>query len=126
WSTHSGIFLLVTSPLAVVLGGPMLLHPMGWARTLGWKLPKETDLAVYFGRCLGGVVTVLSVMGFVAAGNPSVQPFFFTHILAAVGVNILVHLWGALQRIQPVSETVEIGVWIILFISGLLFFPVTV
>jgi hypothetical protein len=123
WRDYSSPFLIVVSVLTILLGSPMFFHPLGWASVLRWRLPEDSNLAVYFGRCLGGVVTVLAIMGFWAAEAPSVQPFYFTLLLAAVGVNILAHIWGAIQKIQPLTETVEIAFWILLFLSGLLFYP---
>jgi len=123
WAAHSSTFLVVVGVLTVLFAAPMLVQPLAWARALRWSLPEQTDLAVYFGRCLGGVVTVLGVVAFVAARTAEVQPFYFTLILAAVGVNILVHIWGLLRRIQPMTETVEIAAWVLLFGAGLLFFP---
>jgi hypothetical protein len=65
----------------------------------------------------------MGAFAFVAARTPEVQPFYFTLVLAAVAVNILVHVWGAVRRIQPMTETVEIAAWVLLFVAGLLFFP---
>ena len=101
----------------------MMITPMGWAKVLRWRIPEHTDLAVYFGRCLGAVVTVMAVFAFVAARTPAVQPFFFAFVLSAVAVNILVHVYGALRKIQPLTETVEIAFWVGLLFAGLLFFP---
>jgi hypothetical protein len=36
---------------------------------------------------------------------------------------IVVHVWGALQRIQPVSETLEIGMYGGLALLTVLFYP---
>jgi len=35
-----------------------------------------------------------------------------------------VHVWGALLRIQPVSETLEIGMYSVLALLTILFYPV--
>ena len=35
----------------------------------------------------------------------------------------LVHVWGAIRRIQPVTETIEIAFWAGLIVLGLLFYP---
>ncbi|HVT36985.1 MAG TPA: hypothetical protein VHE37_15450, partial [Nevskiaceae bacterium] len=46
-------------------------------------------------------------------------------VIAAVAVlMVIVHLWGALQRVQPVSETLEIGMYSGLMLLALLFWPV--
>jgi hypothetical protein len=123
FSNHSSDFLGVAAGLSFLLALPMFFRPLDWARVLGWRLPAETDLAVYFGRCLGGVVCVLGAMSIVAAREVLVQPFFFTLLLAAVGVNIVVHVWGAFKKIQPRSETIEIALWVALFLAGLAFYP---
>lgn len=123
WSFHAKEFLCIIAVLTILFAVPMLFHPLAWARAFKWRIPTETDLAVYFGRCLGGVVTVLACMCFVAANRPETQPFYFSVILTAVGVNISVHIYGAIQKIQPRSETIEIAVWMLLFILCPAFYP---
>ena len=123
YAASANTFLIVAGVFAALLGGPMMITPMGWAKVLRWRIPEHTDLAVYFGRCLGAVVTVMAVFAFVAARTPAVQPFFFAFVLSAVAVNILVHVYGALRKIQPLTETVEIAFWVGLLFAGLLFFP---
>lgn len=113
WGVHSAVFLRIASALTLALGAPMFF----------WPIPNDTDLAVYFGRCLGGVISILAIMGFVAASRPQLQPFYFTLMLATVGVSIVAHIWGTVRKIQPLSETVKIAVWVLLFILGLLFHP---
>jgi hypothetical protein len=123
WASQSGAFLQVAGVLTLLLGVPMLITPAGWARALRWRIPADTDLMNYFGRCLGGVVTVLGLFAFAAARNPGAQPFFFSLVLSMVAVNIGVHVYGAVKRIQPLSETIEIAAWAGLLVAGLLFFP---
>ena len=36
-----------------------------------------------------------------------------------------VHVYGAIRRIQPITETLEIGFWMILFGLNVLFYPAT-
>jgi len=122
-SSHSGAFLRVAAVLMFLFASPMLFVPLAWARALRWKLPTETALTVYFGRCLGGVLCVLAAMGLAAAQTPAVQPFFFTLVLAATALNIAIHVWGACRRIQPLTETVEIVAWVALFLAALVFYP---
>jgi hypothetical protein len=124
WSAHAGTFLVVLACATLVLFGlPMFLWPLRWARVLGWRIPEDTHLAIYFGRCLASVILVLGVFAFRAARTPALQPFFFDMMLGAFGAMVVVHVWGALRRIQPLSETVEIAFWAGLFALALLFHP---
>lgn len=123
WSRYSSQFLYISSVLTFLFAVPMLFSPIRWASVLKWRMPKDADLAIYFGRCLGGVVTVLACCGVMAASWPAVQKFYFLMLLAMLIVNILVHIAGAIQRIQPIAETVEIAVWVALFLLGLAFLP---
>ncbi len=124
WSAHAGTFLVILAiATLLLLGLPMFFWPLRWAAALGWRIPEHTHLAIYFGRCLGSVVLVLGVFAFRAASTPSVQPFFFDMLLGASGVMVIVHAWGAIRRIQPLSETIEIAFWLALFGLGLLFYP---
>jgi uncharacterized membrane protein len=36
-----------------------------------------------------------------------------------------VHVYGAIKNIQPITETLEIGFWMILFVLNVLFYPST-
>jgi hypothetical protein len=36
---------------------------------------------------------------------------------------VLVHLYGAIKKIQPVTETLEIGFWLALLVLALCFMP---
>ena len=120
WSGGAGTFLQVTAVLVFLFALPMLLTPLTWARALGWSIPPgDTSLAVYFGRCLGGVVCVLSGFAVVASERPEVQPFFFQLMVCVLSVNIAIHLYGALRRVQPLSETLEIGAWALLLLGAL-------
>ena len=35
----------------------------------------------------------------------------------------LIHVYGAIRRIQPLSETLEIGLWTVLLLLNTAFFP---
>ena len=51
------------------------------------------------------------------------QPFFFDMILWTFLVMIVVHVHGAIRGIQPVTETLEIALWVVLFLVTLGFYP---
>ena len=63
WNAHAQTYLLVvvaTTTPAFAL--PIFLVPLRWARVLGWRVPEHTDLAVYFGRCLGAFVLIIEAL----------------------------------------------------------------
>ena len=124
-NAHAAMYLNGLALLMLVgFGLPMGLWPLRWARTLGWRLPSDdTDLAVYFGRCLGCVVAAIAGCSLYVARTPDVQPFWFAFLLANSVLMIGVHAYGAVRRIQPLSETIEILFWAGLALLTLLFWP---
>lgn len=102
---------------------PILLAPLAWARAFRWRLPEDTDLAVYFGRCLGVVAAVLMSFalraGFTGEG---LTQMYQIAIPVFVGMT-LVHVWGAVRRVQPITETIEIAFWGGLVLLAVLFYP---
>ena len=124
WSEPASSFLLVFGLVAgIVFAIPILVAPLAWARAFRWNLPDDTDLAVYFGRCLGVLAVVLSAFA-IRAGvtGDGVQQMFRIVIPVFVGMT-LVHVWGAIRGTQPLSETIEIIFWAGLILLGLLFCP---
>src|SRR5262245_23750359 len=109
--------------MVVVFGLPMFLSPVRWAQALRWPIPADERLVVYYGRCLASLIVVLSGAAFVAARTPALQPFYFDLLTASTGLMVGVHAWGALRRIQPATETWEIGFWVALLVLALLFHP---
>lgn len=87
---------------------PLLLWPMRWARWFLWELPERTELAIYLGRCLGALALVLVGACFRAASRPAQHPMVFEIIVGASALLTLVHLWGAIRKTQPWTETVEV------------------
>ncbi|MBZ4423236.1 hypothetical protein [Myxococcus sp. RHSTA-1-4] len=88
---------------------PLFLMPLRWSRWFGWK-PQEgnTDLTVYFGRCLGAVALaiIFTVVRYIP--DPGSQPALFDLIgLVCLGM-VAVHVWGWVRKAQPLAETVEI------------------
>lgn len=124
WAEHAQTLLVVFGILAgLAFALPILLVPLTWARAFRWNLPQDTDLAIYFGRCLGVLAVVLA--GFaVWAGSTGVgvEQIFQIMIPVFVGMTV-VHVVGAIQRIQPVTETIEIVFWAALILLGLAFYP---
>ena len=102
---------------------PISLSPLRWARYLRWEVEAQPDLAMYFGRCLGVVALVLSWAAWYAAAHADVQSFYFKTLIGIFVLLTLVHIVGALQKVQPWTETAEIPFWGGLVVLGLLFYP---
>jgi hypothetical protein len=113
----SSAFLVVSGGLFLVTYAlPLFLAPIAWARVLKWRVPAETDLVVYFGRCVGALATVICGACFAAAGHPEQNVILFD-VITAIGVAVVVvHAWGAIRRTQPWTETAEIPLYLALAI----------
>ena len=37
---------------------------------------------------------------------------------------ILLHVYGAIRKTQPITETIEIGLWVVLSLVTLCFYPI--
>ena len=124
WSTHAqGYLLILMSVTTLVFGLPIFLAPLTWARVLGWRVPADTDLAVYFGRCLGAFILIVEAL-MLRAGLTGEGLAFTFQVLAAVGaLMVVVHVWGAVRRVQPLSETLEIGMYAGLLVLTVMFYP---
>ena len=124
WSSYSSQYLYVLAiGILVGFGLPMMLVPITFARVLRWHIPEHEYLAIYFGRCLGGIACVIAVFGFKVANSPLLQPFFFQLAIWIFCILTLIHIYGALRKIQPISETIEIIFWFGLIILTLCFYP---
>jgi len=124
WGNHSSHFLYVIGiSTLLIFGVPMAIWPIQWAKTLRWVIPTKTDLAVYYGRCLGCVAFVIGAFGVLAASNPAVQSFYFQFLLTCWVLMVAVHVYGAIKNIQPITETYEIGFWFSLVLITIAFWP---
>jgi hypothetical protein len=122
---YSSVFLIVFCVgMTLLFGIPLLVRPIQWACVLRWQLPDHKHLAIYFGRCLGSVICVLAFFGLRAASYVPVQRYYFDIILANFVIQTLIHIYGAVRKIQPLSETLEIGFWAGLIVVTLAFYPV--
>jgi hypothetical protein len=126
WSDSAADYLLVlTVATTLVFALPIFLVPLTWARLMGWRIPTQTDLAVYFGRCLGAFILILEAMMLRAALTGEAIHTVFQLLAATALMMIVVHVYGALRRIQPLSETLEIGFYAGLLLLTLLFWPLS-
>ena len=125
WSHHARAYLLILMSVTTILFAlPIFIVPLAWARLFRWRLPSETDLAVYFGRCLGAFIVVVEALMLRAGLTGEGLVFTFQTLLAIAALMVIVHIWGAVLRIQPFTETVEIGMYAGMFVLTLLFYPV--
>jgi hypothetical protein len=124
WANHAKTFLLVlASGTAIAFAIPIAVAPLRWARLFLWKIPEDTNLAVYFGRCLGAFAIILDLLMFRAALTSTGVNLVFELMLMVWIFMVMVHIVGAIQRIQPISETLEIGFWIMLTLLTVAFWP---
>jgi hypothetical protein len=122
-ASASALYLLITSGLAVLVFIPMALWPLGWARVAGWPAAVPSNLATYYGRCLGCVSSVLGAAGVYASFHPALLGFFFAVSLACFSLMVLLHAYGTLRRIQPASESWETLLWLFLCALTIGFWP---
>lgn len=125
WSANAADFLLLlTLATTLVFALPIFCVPLTWARLMAWQIPQQTDLTVYFGRCLGAFILILEGLMLRAALTGEAMHTAFELLAATATMMIIVHVYGALKRIQPLSETLEIGFYALLLLLTLLFWPV--
>jgi hypothetical protein len=87
---------------------PLLLDPYRWARAFGWRRERETDVGLYFGRCLGAVATAACVQAVRAVRDPERHRSYFEFAETGGWLLAAVHLRGLLERRQPPIEHAEI------------------
>jgi hypothetical protein len=124
WSAQAQNFLfwfvVVTS---VVFVAPLALAPMTWARMFQWRLPDDPDLAFYFGRCLGALAIAVEYVLWRGSRDIAVAPVALGGLGIFCAIMVAVHIDGAIRKIQPWTETVEIGFWSAATLGCVLFFP---
>jgi hypothetical protein len=126
WSDSATDYLLIlTVATTLVFALPIFLVPLTWARLMGWRIPTQTDLTVYFGRCLGAFILILEAVMLRAALTGEAIHTVFELLAATALMMIVVHVYGALRRIQPLSETLEIAFYAGLLLLTLLFWPLS-
>ena len=99
--TVAGVF----TPLFAL---PLFIDPYRWARAFGWREEPETDVGLYFGRCLGAVATAACVEAARASRDPVRHRSFFDFAESAGWLLAAVHLRGFVERRQPPIEHAEI------------------
>ena len=123
-NSGSKIFMLSGSvSLILLLGLPLLIRPMSWARALRWKIPADADLANYLGRSLGGVALSIAIVGLRASRDPwGFRAVFDLIILIGVFMTA-VHAYGFLRKTQPWFENLETLVYPVVSFLAWTFYP---
>lgn len=124
WQSYSDIYLYVAgAAMLVAFGIPLLFVPLRWARAFRWEAPQPKNLAEFLGRSLGIFIALLAVFAFKAAASPAAKPFFFDLMLWVLAAMAALHIYGAIRKTQPITETVEIVLWVVMFLVTLCFYP---
>src|SRR5687767_15266059 len=111
--TRARRFLLASgSGFLPLFALPLFLRPYAWARAFGWRQDEpETDVGLYFGRCLGAIATAISVQMLVASRDPKAHRSLFSVLEVGGWLLSAVHVRGLLERRQPPIEHAEIGLY---------------
>jgi hypothetical protein len=125
WKSFSDIYLYVLAvTMLATYGIPLLVVPLQWARAFRWAIPQPESLTVFLGRTLGVFLCLLGVFAIKVTGVPAAKPFFFDLLLWLLVAMLALHAYGAIAKTQPVTETIEIALWIVLLLITLGFYPV--
>lgn len=115
--------LMIVTTLFFAL--PIFVAPIAWARLMRWRIPEHQHLAIYFGRCLGAFILIVELAMLRAVTTGTGYSYAFDLLFLVFTLMFVVHVYGAIRRIQPITETLEIGFWMILFGLNVLFYPAT-
>lgn len=124
WQSYSDVYLYVAGvAMLATFGIPLLVVPLRWARFLRWEVPQPENLVVFLGRSLGIFISLMAVFAFKVTSSPAAKPFFFDMMLWLFVAMIALHAYGAIRKTQPITETIEILLWVVLFLITLCFYP---
>ena len=124
YAQHAQTYLLVLMiSTTLFFALPIFLAPLTWARLMMWRVPEHTDLAVYFGRCLGAFILIVEFLMLRGATTGNGLVYAFDVLFCVFGLMLGVHIYGAIRRIQPITETLEIGFWALLLLLNTWFYP---
>jgi hypothetical protein len=125
WQSYSNIYLVFTGVVMLITFGiPLVIVPLRWARAFRWEIPDPLNLVIFLSRSLGILISVLAVFAFLAAGEPAAKPFYFDLMLSVIAAMLILHVYGALKKTLPITETAEIVLWVLLFLLTLCFYPI--
>ena len=128
WQAYAGPYLIIAG-VAMLLGFgiPLTLAPIQWARIFRWEMPSNKKFTLFLERSIGIFIIILSIFAFVASQSPTiVMQFYFDMMIVTFIGMIILHVYGAIRRVQPNTETLEIALWVILTIITMLFYPLLI
>lgn len=124
WSQFSRPFLMgLVIATTLMFALPILCVPLRWARWMGWQVPQQTALTVYFARCLGCLIVIVEWLALRAAVSGDAIGAVYQALSLLFAMMVLLHLYGAVKCIQPLSETLEIALYFCLLLLTLACFP---
>lgn len=124
WSHYSKDYITILMVLTTCFFAlPIFIAPLRWARLMRWVVPEEKHLAIYFGRCLGAFILVVEATMLRSATTGTHFSYAFDVLFVVFTLMALVHIYGAVRKIQPITETIEIGFWLLLLVLNTLFYP---
>ena len=124
WQSYSDIYLYVAGvSMLIGFGLPLMIAPLAWARLFRWQVPQEQSLVVFLGRSMGIIISLIAIFAIQATRVPLAKPFFFDLMLCMFAAMLVLHIQGAIRKTQPITETVEIGLWVLLLVVTLGFYP---
>ena len=125
WNSYADIYLIVAGvAMLLFFGLPLILVLMRWARVFRWDVSQPGDLVIFLGRSVGVFISVIALYAFKVSQVPAAMPFFYELMLWTFVGMILLHVYGAIRKTQPITETIEIGLWVILSLVTLCFYPI--
>lgn len=124
WQTYSNIYLyMVGVSMLVAFGIPLLVVPVRWARAFRWEVSQPDNIVIFLARSLGIFISLVAIFAFKVTVVPAAKPFFFDLVLWLLASMTALHAYGAIRKTQPITETVEIIMWVALFLVTLCFYP---
>lgn len=124
WQSYVNIYLYVMGvAMLIAFGLPLTIVPLHWARVFRWEVPQSKNLVTFLGRSLGIFISLLAAFALKVTAQPAAQPFFFDLMLSVIAAMTLLHAYGAIRKTQPITETIEIALWVVLFLVTLCFYP---
>jgi hypothetical protein len=124
WASYNNIYLIVAGvAMLAAFGLPLTLAPMSWAQIFRWELPQPQNLTAFLGRSMGVIISIIAIFAFKVTQTPEAKPFYFDLMLWIFGGMILLHVYGAIRKTQPITETLEILMWVFLGTITLCFYP---